>query len=128
MNILLPSLPIEEFHIFKLGIGGITEYVFLVSNFLHSTLFCEIELYAFLHVSVIYSFSFMCSIPLYDYVTMNLLILLSVDVQVASNLETNLNDAAVNTAAYVISVGQMPRSAIAWPQGAYVGFPLVTTK
>lgn len=69
----------------------------------------------FLQVSVVYSFSFSCSIPFFDYATINLPILLLVDTQVASNLGTISKDAAVNIVACVISVGHMPRSEIAWP-------------
>lgn len=81
----------------------------------------------FLYVSVIYSFSFLCSISLYDYITINLPVLLLTDILVASNLGTILNNAAVNIIVRVISFGYIPRSAIAQSQGICVFLALIGT-
>lgn len=89
----------------------------------------------FLHVSVVYSFSFLRSFPLYDYTTMNLPILLLQDIWVVCSLETVLNNAVVSNIAHVLSVGYVLRSAVTGPQvvsecSALVGtakwFPKVT--
>lgn len=79
----------------------------------------------FLCLSVVYSFSFSRSIPVYASATANCLLLLLVGIQGASNVGTISNDAAVSIVVHIISVGHMPRSATAWPQGTCVGFPLV---
>lgn len=79
----------------------------------------------FLHVSVVYSFSFLCSIPLYDYTTISLPIFLLMDIWVACNLETILNTAAVNIIVHVLSVGYIPRRAFTGLQDICVCSALV---
>lgn len=65
--------------------------------------------------------------PLYDYTTINLPILLLMDIWVVYNLGSTLSNAAVNIIIHVISDVSTPRSAIALSQAMCVCLALVGT-
>lgn len=91
----------------------------------------------FFHASGIYQFSFLCSIPLHDCITVHLPILLSMGMWIASSLGTSLSYTALTIIVPVIFCWDIPRNATAQSQdicaclalgGTTAEFSKVTTR